>query len=70
MPRTRTNIEIDDDDVRHAMERFEVTTKTEAVSRALKVVRSMSGTREEALAMYGSDPDFQVPADVPPRGAV
>ena len=35
MAKTRTNIEIEDDDVRVIMDRYGVHTKTEAVARSL-----------------------------------
>lgn len=69
MPRTRTNIEIDDDAVHRVMERYELRTKTEAVDRALRWLGGTPMTREEALAVYGSDPSFEVPADAPPRAS-
>ena len=38
MARVRTNIEIDDDDVRVIMDRFGVHTKTEAVALATNTI--------------------------------
>lgn len=68
MPRTRTNIEIDDDAVRRVMERYELRTKTEAVDRALRWLGGMPMAREEALEMFGSDPEATAPKDEGPRG--
>ena len=67
MPRTRTNIEIDDDAVRRVMDRYELRTKTEAVDRALRWLGGMPMTREEALAMEGAHAIGDVPQDQPPH---
>ena len=53
--RIRTNNEIDEDAVRRIMERYDVRTKTEAVDLALQSLAGQPMTREEALAMEGSD---------------
>ena len=42
-------------------------TKTEAVDLALRHLAGQPMTREEALAMHGSDPEFAVPPDEPPH---
>jgi Arc/MetJ family transcription regulator len=54
MARTRTNIEIDDDQLRAVMDRYGVHTKTEAVDLALRHLAGQPMTREEALAMRGA----------------
>jgi Arc/MetJ family transcription regulator len=51
--RTRTNIEIDDDQLRTVMDRYGVHTKTEAVDLALRHLAGQPMTRDEALAMRG-----------------
>lgn len=68
MSRTRTNIELDDEAVAIIMRRYRLRTKTEAVDLALQRVAGQPMTREEALAMRGAYPDFEVPPDQPPRG--
>jgi Arc/MetJ family transcription regulator len=68
MSRTRTNIEIDDADVRRVMERYELGTKTEAVALALRHLAGQPMTREEALAMRGANAIGKVPADYAPVG--
>ena len=67
MARTRTNIEIEDTDVRLIMERFSLTTKTEAVALALRHLAGQPMTRDEALAMRGAHAIAEVPADYGPR---
>jgi Arc/MetJ family transcription regulator len=69
MPRTRTNIEIDDDDVRVIMERFGIHTKTEAVALALRHLAGQPMTREQALEVRGARLIGEVPSDHAPRGA-
>jgi Arc/MetJ family transcription regulator len=69
MPRIRTNIEIEDDDVRAIMDRYGVHTKTEAVALALRHLAGLPMTRDEALALRGAGAIGDVPADVSPRGA-
>lgn len=49
----RTNIDIDDDLIRMAMERYGLRTKREAVELALKRLVGDVMTREQALAMEG-----------------
>lgn len=68
MPRVRTNIEIEDDDVRVIMDRFGVHTKTEAVALALRHLAGQPMTREQALALRGARAIGEVPADLAPRG--
>ncbi len=69
MARVRTNIVIEDDHVEVIKQRYGVRTKTEAVDLALRHLAGQPMTREEALAMHGSDPSFDPPADQAPRGA-
>lgn len=63
--RTRTNIEIDDDDVTEVMRRYHLRTKSEAVALALKRAAGHPMTRDEALAMEGAHAIDSVPAEVP-----
>ncbi|CAN5787642.1 type II toxin-antitoxin system VapB family antitoxin [soil metagenome] len=49
----RTNIDIDDDLIRIAMDRYDLRTKKEAVDLALRKLVGEVMTREEALAMEG-----------------
>jgi Arc/MetJ family transcription regulator len=67
MAKVRTNIEIEDDDVRVIMDRFGVHTKTEAVALALRHLAGQPMTREQALALRGANAIGDVPADVAPR---
>jgi Arc/MetJ family transcription regulator len=60
---TRTNIDLDDELVEIVMMRYSLKTKREAVDYALRQVAGQPMTREEALAMCGSIPDFEVPED-------
>jgi len=53
--RSRTNIEIDDDQLRTVMDRYGVHTKTEAVDLALRHLAGQPMTRDEALAMRGAN---------------
>jgi Arc/MetJ family transcription regulator len=69
MARTRTNIEIDDDDVRVIMDRYGVHTKTEAVALALRHLAGQPMTREQALELRGARLTGDIPDDVAPRGA-
>jgi Arc/MetJ family transcription regulator len=68
MAKVRTNIEIEDDDVRVIMDRFGVHTKTEAVALALRHLAGQPMTREQALALRGGRAIGKIPADVAPRG--
>jgi Arc/MetJ family transcription regulator len=55
MSRTRTNIEIDDNDLARVMQRYNLRTKTEAVALALrKAAGPRPMTKDEALAMRGA----------------
>jgi Arc/MetJ family transcription regulator len=69
MPRSRTNIEIDDDLVRIVMSRYAVRTKTEAVDLALRHLAGQPMSRDEALSLRGAQAIGQVPEDHAPRGA-
>lgn len=69
MVRTRTNIELDDDDVKTVMDRYRLRTKTEAVALALRHMAGQPMTRDEALAMRGGNAIGDVPPDAGPRGA-
>lgn len=67
MQRSRTNIELDDMNLRTIMDRYGLSTKTEAVDLALRHLAGQPMTREEALAMEGANAIEMVPADTPPR---
>ena len=60
---SRTNIDIDDELVGIVMMRYHLKTKREAVDYALRHLVGQPMTKEEALAMMGSMPDFEVPED-------
>ena len=60
---SRTNIDIDDELVDRVMVRYHLSTKREAVDYALRHLAGSPMTTAEALAMFGSDPEFQVPED-------
>ena len=66
MAKVRTNIEIEDDDVRAIMDRYGVHTKTEAVALALRHLAGQPMTREQALALRGAGAIDEVPADIGP----
>lgn len=66
MPRTRTNIELDDERIATIQRRYGVKTKTEAVDLALRHLAGVSMTREEALAMEGANAIDALPADSGP----
>jgi len=66
MARTRTNIEIENSYVATIMDRFGVHTKTEAVDLALRHLAGRRVTRDEALAMRGSEAIGEIPADTGP----
>jgi len=59
----RTNIDIDEELVQRVMVRYHLTTKREAVDYALRSLVGNPMTTEEALAMAGSMPDFELPPD-------
>jgi len=63
----RTNIEIENDDVRVIMDRFGVRTKTEAVALALRHLAGQPMTREQALTLRGAGVIGEVPANLAPR---
>lgn len=68
MARVRTNIEIEDDYVQTIMRRYRLRTKTEVVDLALRKLAAEPMTREEALAMRGSNSIGELPSDQPPHG--
>lgn len=69
MARVRTNIEIDEDNVRVIMERYGLRTKTEAVDMALSNLAGVIPmTKEEVLAMRGANILLDIAPDRPPRG--
>jgi Arc/MetJ family transcription regulator len=69
MSRVRTNIEIEDSYLRVVMERYGLSTKTEAVDLALRHLAGQPMSREEALGMRGARAIEDVPGDAGPRGA-
>lgn len=69
MTRTRTNIEIDDDDVRVIMDRYGIHTKTEAVALALRRLAGQPMTQEQALELRGAQLIGDIPDDLAPHGA-
>ena len=66
MARLRTNIEIEDRYLKVVMDRYNIRTKTEAVELALRHLAGQPMTRDEALAMRGSNTIGEVPPDEPP----
>ena len=66
LAKVRTNIEIEDEDVREIMDRYGVHTKTEAVNLALRHLAGQPMTRDEALAMHGAHAIEQIPQDTTP----
>jgi Arc/MetJ family transcription regulator len=68
MSRIRTNIEIEESDVRVIMERYSLRTKTEAVALALRTMAGQPMTREEAMAMEGAHAIGELPEDYGPHG--
>jgi Arc/MetJ family transcription regulator len=69
MSKLRTNIEIEDTYLQAVMDRYHLRTKTEAVDLALRHLASQPMSREEALAMRGSNSIGKVVPDSRPRGA-
>jgi Arc/MetJ family transcription regulator len=69
MARLRTNIEIEDSYLQVVMDRYNLRTKTEAVELALRHLAGQPMTRDEALAMRGSNSIGTVPPDVLPNVA-
>jgi len=67
MPKSRTNIELEDAHVEAIMHRYGLRTKTGAVDLALRHLAGSPMTREEARAMRGAHAIGDVPADVAPR---
>jgi len=66
MSRVRTNIEIEESDLRIVMVRYGLRTKTEAVAMALRHLAGQPMTREEAMAMRGAQAIGRPPPDVGP----
>lgn len=62
---TRTNIDIDDDQLALVMRRYGVHTKTEAVDLALRHLAGQPMTIAEALDMHGAYAIADIPPDVP-----
>jgi Arc/MetJ family transcription regulator len=69
MSKVRTNIEIEDTYLRAVMDRYHLHTKTEAVDLALRHLAGQPMSRDEALAMRGSQSIGRIPSDSRPRGA-
>lgn len=67
MTKVRTNIEIEDRYVEAVMDRFGVRTKTEAVDLALRHLAGQPMTREQALAMRGTQAIGETPTDAGPH---
>jgi len=59
----RTNIDLDEELVQRVMVRYQLSTKREAVDYALRRLAGESLTRGQAAEMFGSIPNFSVPAD-------
>lgn len=66
MSKVRTNIEIEADYLDAIMDRYGVHTKTAAVDLALRHLAGQPMTREEALAMRGTQAIDEVPDDIGP----
>ncbi|HEX6513497.1 MAG TPA: type II toxin-antitoxin system VapB family antitoxin [Chloroflexota bacterium] len=64
--KVRTNIEIEDADVKRIMERYRLRTKTEAINLALRYLAGVPMTREETLAMQGAHAIGEIPPDTGP----
>ncbi len=67
MGMSRTNIEIDDDDVQAVIDRYGLSTKKEAVALALRRLAGEPMTLAEAEAMRGAHALAEVPSDRAPR---
>lgn len=61
----RTNIEIDEKNVRIIMRRYGLRTKKEAVDLALRHLAGQPMSREEALAMEGAAAIGEIPPEQP-----
>ena len=59
----RTNIELDEKQVRIIMRRYKLRTKKDAVDLALRYLAGTPMTREESLAMRGANAIGAVPPD-------
>ncbi len=58
---SRTNIDLDDGLVETVMMRYHLKTKREAVDYALRHLVGTPMSKEDALSMFGSMPEFEVP---------
>jgi Arc/MetJ family transcription regulator len=67
--KVRTNIEIEDTYLQAVMDRYHLRTKTEAVDLALRHLAGQPMSRDEALAMRGSNAIGRVVSDSRPSGA-
>ncbi len=65
----RTNIEIDDSLIAEAMARGGHPTKKAAVEAGLHLLVRLARQREAAEALWGSDPDYQVPPEDAPHAS-
>jgi Arc/MetJ family transcription regulator len=64
MAKVRTNIEIDEENLRIVMDRYGLRTKTEAVDLALRrTAGEIPMTKEEVLAMEGANLIDHIPDD-------
>ncbi len=63
----RTNIDIDDALVECVMVRYRLQTKREAVDYALRHLAGQPMATPRIREMFGSIPDFSIPADAGPE---
>lgn len=63
---SRTNIDLDDEQVALIMRRYGVFTKKDAVDLAVRRLAGQPLTIAEALAMRGARAIADIPADQPP----
>lgn len=63
---SRTNIDLDDEQVALIMRRYGVFTKKDAVDLAVRRLAGQPLTIAEALAMRGAGAIADIPADQPP----
>lgn len=66
MPRTRTNIELEDEPIEVIMRRFGIRTKVDAVNLATRRLAGSPMTKEEALRMRGARAIEEIPQDAGP----
>ena len=67
MARIRTNVELDEVNLKRIMDRYGIHTKTEAVDLALRHLAGQPMTRDEALAMQGAHAIGDLPVDSAPE---